>query len=163
MIVIDSKIYESEIDRMFRRFVQKGFAGRSIYNFGLVIADDELQGLLKKDPQYIREVKKVITRAKLDDWGEVTFKDRMECSDLKLHGSADGTFGVYGTLKGYLRLDVVEIDVNGKLQPCTLISLGKFKGEVYAQNGREDYAINQVKKHAAERFVKERLKFERVI
>ncbi len=150
--------YEKAINSLMEQHRERGermpqgFGGNILFNFGTIVVDDELYNLLQKNPEYVKEIKQIFARFKMDDWGEISNHVETANRKLKYLGNAAGMIGMYGTPKGFVRVDTTcFVDYNGERQFCTCLSLGDNKDRAYGKNDAWAYAMHQsISKNAIE-------------
>lgn len=141
--------YEKAVNSLTEKQIKKhgrlpqGFGGDLSFNFGIVVVDDNLQELLQRNPEYSKEIKQIFASFKMDNWGEASEQVNKQNRKLKYLGNAAGMIAVYGTPKGFVRVDTITFRAKGEQQFCTVLSFGKNKKDIYAENDAWNYLINE--------------------
>lgn len=104
----------------------QGFGQAFLFRFGKVYVDENVvsacMGL-----NFICTLKNRLNDFKNGEYGELSPDDIYTNLEINFFGYCDGQYGCYKTNYGYLRIDMFEMEINGKAEVITYVSLHKTK------------------------------------
>ena len=104
----------------------QGFQQAYLYRLGKVYVDENIvsacMGL-----NFICTLKNCLKKFKSGEYGEILEEDKYNNLESRFFGNNDGVFACYKTYNWYLRIDMFEMEINGKNEIITYASLHKTK------------------------------------